>query len=159
MTRTSLATLRHADLDRYAAWAVTGDVVDGAEILEPVTTFVNGKLPSHLGEVWCRSQCRFSDGSLHRACALYRGDSSDGPLAWSVFNGSVDVPLVLPPAPAEVLAVDGPERLASSFGRAIADVFPLEIAAACLFQTPPETRSVIIDASGVVERRTSSGLA
>lgn len=152
MSTKTLGTLTYRDLDEHVAWEATGDIADGDELLLPATLTTEGLVPASVGEVWCRSRCRFSNGSTHRACALYKGDSEDGPLVWSVFNGSVDVRLILPPAPDDILAIDGPERFAASFGLTLAEVFPVEISAECTFETPPTRRSIVVYSSGRIVR-------
>jgi len=141
----TLGSLTHEDLARSPAWEATGEVVDGDGVLVPVLLDPSGRVPTGVGEVWCRSRCRFANGGEHPACAMYRGDSEEGPLAWTVWNGDRDVPLLLPPAPPHVLALDGPEAFARAFHLSLDAVFPLTIESDCDFEEPPRRRRVLVD--------------
>lgn len=147
----TLGTLTREDLAEVPAWEATGEVVDGDIVLVPLVLGPSDGVPAGVGEVWCRSRCRFANGEEHPACAMYRGDSEEGPLAWTVWNGARDVPLLLPPAPPQVLALDGPEPFARAFQLSLGAVFPLTIEADCDFEQPPHRRRVLVDPFAAVD--------
>jgi hypothetical protein len=143
--------LTYDDLKEIPAWVAVGDYaqVEDAE-LEPVEFDEDGTVPARIGEVWCLCNAVFADGSEHLASAMCRGDSSDGPLLWTVWNGTEDVPLFLPPAPPPVLAKRGPEAFSAKFNADMHAVFPLKITAVARFAVSPEERSVRVDVAGVL---------
>ena len=145
-----LGQMTYGDLSRIPAWEATGEVEDGDRVLIPAKT-VNGLIDASVGEVWSLATCRFSNGEEHKACVMCRGDNADGPLGWTVWNGSRDVPLIVPPAPLPVLKLDGPESFARAFGKRLDQVFPLKIEAESRFVTPPSRRAVCVDSMGVRE--------
>jgi hypothetical protein len=147
--RTTLSQLNYKDLLRCVAWASTGDYANESD---PELTAVEfdsfGAVPSAYAEVWCLCEARFANGTRYDAVALFRGDADEGPLLCSVWNGDQNVPLILPPAPAPVLARRGPVAFAASFGRLTEDVFPLSISAKVRFAVPPVERGRVFDVSG-----------
>jgi hypothetical protein len=62
------------------------------------------------------------------------------------------VPLIVPPAPPQVLELDGPAVFARAFGKCIEAVFPLEIKLTVEFEMEPRRRSVIIGSEGVLRK-------
>ena len=79
---------------------------------------------------------------------MCRGDSDEGPLLESVWNGEKDVRVLLPPAPPLVLAKSGPQVFAAEFGLSVKQVFPMRFHVVPRFATPPEGRAVTLDVSG-----------
>ena len=151
---TTIAGLNYADLRECNAWKWTGQCDDrGDEILAQVQFDSTGRIPADVGEVWCLSVCRFADGSEHAACAMCRGDSELGPTAISVWNGTSDIRLMVPPAPDFVLDKEGPTVFCRSFGLDLKSVFPIEVRVIPEFSTQPLLRSARIESSG----RLSSG--
>lgn len=144
----TLGCLTYADLEQHPCWEATGEVVDGDELLRPVQLTRDRRVPRAFGEVWCLSRCTFANGDSHRAFALYRGDIDEGPLAISVWNGAEDVRLVPPPAPSDVLELEGPIPFAAAFDRNVREVFPLVFEAVCEFETMPSTRTLRISPEG-----------
>lgn len=147
-----LSELTYDDLAKVHVWAIAaGSEDDEDATLSPVSLTDSGLVPSSVGEVWCLCVARFADGSEHKATAMCRGDSSDGPLLWTVSTGAEDVSLVVPPAPDLVLSKQGPAPFASKFGRTRGQVFPLTIEAITGFTMDPRRRQVTIGADGVLE--------
>jgi hypothetical protein len=146
----TLADLTYEDLNQFPVWKQTPIIAAGGNpVLEPLIK--KGQLvPGDVGMVWCLCVCIFKDGSRYLACALCRGDVAEGPICWSVWNGQKEVILLVPPAPENVLRIDGPENFAKSFSRTINQVFPLEIQVCSEFETPPKRRRVRVDATGVL---------
>ena len=148
----ALSQLNYEDLRRCAAWVAVGDYAEVEDPeLAPVGFDSDGRVPRHIEEVWCLSRATFADGSEHPAIAMCRGDSDAGPLLWSVWNGTEDVPVVIPPAPSSVLAKRGPGAFASKFGRAVEDVFPMDFEVIAGFSTYPLRRRVKIEATGIAK--------
>ena len=151
-TSTTLSRLTYDDFARSPAWRAVGDYAnDEDKTLEPVTLGSAGVIPEHVEEVWCLCVATFADGSEHQACAMCRGDSADGPLVWSVWNGEKDVPVILPPAPPDVLKLDGPDAFAAGFGLSLEEVFPVRLKVVPTFASEPSMRRVVLDSSGVRE--------
>lgn len=143
----TIADLGLDDFQRCSAWRWRGTYDDrGNEILAPVQFDTKGHIPASAGEVWCLSTVQFSGGSTHAGCAMCRGDSNVGPLAWSVWNGSRFVPLMLPPAPVRVLEKLGPEKFSSAFDMNTAAVFPLKLKVLPKFVVLPEERMIYLTA-------------
>lgn len=141
----SIANLDLDDLQRSTAWHWKG-AYDGSgnEILSPVEFDANGRIPASVGETWCLSKVLFSGGATHAGCAMCRGDSDTGPLAWSVWNGNRFVPLIMPPAPGSVLKKLGPERFSAVFHLDVSAVFPLKLIVLPKFVVPPEEREICV---------------
>ena len=115
-----LSTVTNEDFARVPAWQVGGDVLEDEDPeLVPAARSDDGKLSRSIGEVWCLADAIFSDGSRLPSIALCRGDSSDGPMLWQVWDGRQYIPLVVPPAPDFVLDVDGPIPFSGKFGRTV----------------------------------------
>ncbi len=147
----TLSQLTYEDLKRSPAWGAIGDYAEDEDAkLTPVQFDDFGRIPEKLEEVWCMCTVVFANGSELMATAMCRGDSSDGPLLWSVWNGSEDVPLLLPPAPPPVLAKKGPDFFSNKFNMKKDEVFPLTIKVVSRFSTSPEIRSVKLGESGVL---------
>jgi len=146
-----LSTLTYEDLAEVQVWSTpAGSEEEEDATLSPVSLTRDGLVPSNVGEVWCLCTAWFADGSQHRATAMCRGDSGDGPLLWTVSAGSEDVPLLVSPSPAFVLARQGPTFFAARFGKSLEQVFPLTIEAATRFAVEPQRRRVCIGADGVL---------
>lgn len=150
MVRTTLGKLSDEALALHPAWEATGEIDEGDQVLVPALLTADGRVASSVGEVWCRSSCRFADGEVHRACAMYRGDGHLGPLGWTVSSGDAEVPLIVPPAPPSVLAMEGPTVFSQAFNKKVDEVFPLEITSDVEFEKAPHCRSVIIGTEGVL---------
>ena len=147
----TLYQLTYDELKQHTAWVAVGDYAEMEDPeLSPVEFDAEGRIPGNVGEVWCLCAAVFFDGSEHLAIAMCRGDSADGPLLWSVWNGDKDVPLLLPPTPPFVLARQGPEVFATKFGTNVANVFPLTIEVVPRFAVKPEIRTVKLGISGVI---------
>ena len=147
---TTLGRLTYEDLRGCPAWEATGETIDDDRMLVPARLTPGGLVSREAGEVWCRSQCLFANGAIHLACTMSRGDAGDGPLAWTVWNGNRDVRLLVPPAPAFVLAKEGPGPFARAFSLTLADVFPLVIRVDPRFDHPPRERLVHINKRGLI---------
>ena len=106
--------------------------------------------PAKIGEVWRLCNAVFADGSEHLASAMCRGDSSDGPLLWNVWNGTEDVPLSCHLRHCRFLAKKVRQALSAKFNADMHAVFPLKITAVARFAVSPEERSVRVDVAGVV---------
>jgi hypothetical protein len=148
----TLSRLSYEDLKRCNAWKTTGDIDSEDCQLGEVVFDKDGNIPASIGEVWCLCSTIFADHSIHQATSLCRGDGADGPLLWSVWNGEVDVPILLPPAPPEVLQVQGPEVIATSFNRSISDIFPLTIVVVPQFAVAPHIRSIRLGVEGIIQQ-------
>jgi hypothetical protein len=149
--KTTLSKLSNADLESGLAWQVTGEQdAENEDILVRAPLIDGEVLPASVREVWCLCWCTFKDGSKHFACAMCRGDTTEGPLAITVWNGSSNIRLMVPPAPTFVLAKEGPEVFARKFSLPVDAVFPLRVEVAPRFSKAPHTRAVVIDTSGVV---------
>lgn len=130
-------------LAAHPVWCGTGiESDDGLQYYTPLRLTPDGLVPSSVGEVFCLSNCRFSDGTNHLACSMCRGDSPEGPLLWTVWDGEKDSRLILPPAPDFVLAQEGPEAFAAAFGLPLAAVFPAIFEVVPEFATAPRRRRV-----------------
>lgn len=147
---TTLGTLTDEDFEFAPAWEATGEIEEGDKVLVPAELTSDGAVSERVGEVWCRSTCRFANGEHHRATAMFRGDGPEGPVAWTITNDGQELPLLVPPAPLAVLKLDGPEPFSKAFGLALSDVFPLVIACDVRFATAPHERSVFVSAEGVL---------
>lgn len=149
MNRIRLSELNKDHLKNIVVWRVIPDSLEEADAeLEPAELDADGEIGAKNEEVWCACSARFSNGTVHEGVAMCRGDSSDGPLLWSIWNGMRAVPLLLPPAPPAVLKVDGPERFAVEFGLMVGEVFPIEFAVIPQFETKPTKRKVILNIGG-----------
>jgi len=151
-TRKTLSQLSYGDFKKSPVWLAVGDFAnDDDAFLEPAQLDGEGRVPSGTKEVWCLCRATFSNGVEHLAAAMCRGDSCDGPLLWTVWNGSEDIPLYVPPAPPPVIQKRGPRVFAERFGLGLLDVFPITIDVVARFEEWPEKRSVKVDIEGVVE--------
>lgn len=147
-TRT-FADLSYGDLQVCPAWRSTGTCDErGNQVLKPVRLGADGSIPASVEEVWCLCKCRFADATEHGACSSCDGDTSEGPLAWSVWNGDEFIPIIVPPAPDFVLEKEGPIAFCRAFNLESQAVFPLEIEVVPAFEIAPHRRSVLIDSSG-----------
>jgi hypothetical protein len=147
-----LSELTHDDLAKVQVWAVEAASAEDEDVtLLPVILTESGLVPSDVGEVWCLCVARFADGSEHKSCAMCRGDSSDGPLLWTAWTGTEEVPLFVPPAPSFALSKGGPVPFAAKFARSLEQVFPLTVEAITGFTVVPRRRRVTIGADGVLE--------
>jgi len=86
----------------------------------------------------------FACGEENLASGVCRGDSSDGPLLLSVFNGVEDVTLIKPPAPDFVLQAQGPEQFSKRFDKKPNEVFPLTIKVIPQFQKSRKTDMLLL---------------
>lgn len=150
IVRTTLGKLSDEELAMHPAWEATGEVDEDDQVLVPSLLTTDGRIASSVGEVWCRSWCRFANGEVHRACAMYRGDGDLGPLGWTISSGNAEVPLIVPPAPPPILEMEGPAVFARAFNRSVEEVFPLEITSDVEFEMVPHRRSVIVGTEGVL---------
>lgn len=147
----SISKLTYDDLKAHPAWQATGDYAEDEDAkLAPVQFDGEGRIPDDLKEVWCMCVAVFANGSEHMATSMCRGDSSDGPLLWSVWNGREDVTLLLPPAPPAVLAKRGVDFFSTKFSMKKDDIFPLTIKVVSRFATSPEIRNVKLGELGVI---------
>jgi hypothetical protein len=152
----TVANLSYDDLREKSGWQWTGAYDDdGNEVLVPVKFDALGRILESAGEVWCLCTCRFANGSEHPACAMCRGDSKEGPLALSVWDGERFVPVILPPAPEFVLEKEGPLTFCRRFTLEPDEVFPMEIIVVPRFAVAPHRRSVRIGISGIVPKERS----
>jgi hypothetical protein len=144
-----LSQLTNEYLKTNSAWETIVETIDEEDVqLTPVEFDQKGRIPIHLGEVWCLCRAIFANETEYIASAMCRGDSSDGPLLWSVWNGSEDVRLMLPPAPSFVLEKEGPECFANKFNLSIKDVFPILFEVIPRFESAPEIRRIKLGFSG-----------
>jgi|GEM_PF-6099948 len=147
----TLSQLTYDDLMKTPAWMTVGDSINGMDIqIEAVIMDNEGNIPAHIGEVWCLCRAIFANGSEHLAICMCRGDSDERPLLCSVWNGTEDIPVILPPAPAMVLDRDGPAVFASRFNMSIQDAFPMTIIAIPHFAVAPAIRIVKMDVHGIL---------
>jgi hypothetical protein len=145
----TLSQLQNEDLKKYIAWETVVESIDDDDIsLMPADLDKDGRIPESLGEVWCLCRAIFKNGSEYIASAMCRGDSSDGPLLYSVWNGNENIRLILPPAPPFVLEKEGPESFAKKFNLNINDIFPIIFEVVPRFVTKPEIRRLKLDISG-----------
>jgi len=150
----TLANLSNADLQRVHAWEVTGKKSSkGESILIPVGLVDGEVVPRNVGEIWCLCRCTFNDASEHIASAMCRGDSSDGPLGISVWNGERSLRIMVPPAPPFVLEKEGPIVFARHFKRSVQAVFPAKIEVLPRFAVHPTVRTAVIQVNGIVYPR------
>ena len=151
MEKRTIQTMTYADFAVTPVWALKAG--DAGQLtnppLVPVTLAAGQKVPKELGELWCLCRARFADGTEHQAAGMCRGDEAIGPLMWSIWNGTQDVRLLVPPAPEFVLARQGPAPFAAKFGKPLAAVFPLTIRAVAEFAVEPAIRHVKIGVGGV----------
>ena len=95
----NLSQLTNEHFYRCDSWRVVGDSLQDEDVaLEPALKTPDGLITAINGEVWCFCKAIFSNGDEHIASALCRGDSDDGPLLCSVWNGKEDVPIFVPPS-------------------------------------------------------------
>lgn len=152
MKRVKLSELNYDHFEEAGAWRVIPETLEEVDAsLEPALLNSRGEVTRENEEVWCLCQASFSNGSAHRAAAMCRGDSGQGPLLWTIWNGVKDVSLQLPPAPPPVLKVDGPEPFCASFDLNIADVFPIRLVVIPRFEQKPNLRKVMLDTTGVTD--------
>ena len=148
--RVPLSSLTYSALAAHPAWEGTGHYTEsGDELVRPVAFSEDGRVPDHYGRVWCLCVCRLADGSEHPACAWCSGNAPEGPMAWSIWTGSQDVRLILPPAPSAVLEREGPLAFCRAFGRTPNNVFPLDIMAVPRFAMSPHLRSVHVQPASI----------
>lgn len=149
MGRLKLSTLTYEDFEITNAWKVMMETINEDDVsLEPALVNSNGYISKKNEEVWCLCLAIFSNGLKYKATGMCRGDSSEGPLLWSIWNGLKDIPLILPPAPPFILKFDGPESFSKEFGLDISKVFPIEFNVIPHFETKPSKRIVILDTDG-----------
>lgn len=147
----TLSQLTYEDLKLTTAWKSIGSYSEDEDSqITPVEFDMEGRIPRKVEEVWCLCTAVFANGTEHLATAMCRGDSSDGPMLWSIWNGNEDIPLLLPPAPTLVLAKKGPAFFSSKFLLKTEDIFPLIIKVVPRFETSPKVRSIRLDISGVI---------
>lgn len=147
--RVTLDLLTNDLLIQYPVWGETGELNDdGERFYTPVRLTKKVLVPCEVSEVFCLSKCHFANGTSHLACAMCRGDSPEGPLLWTIWNGQKDVRLILPPAPDFVLQKEGPEAFASAFGLPLAAVFPAIFEVVPEFATAPRRRRAKLTPSG-----------
>jgi hypothetical protein len=141
----TLSRLSYDDFIRVPAWQVLRETSDEEDVsLEPATIDNMGLIEKSNGEVWCLCKAIFSNGEEHKASAMCRGDNNEGPLLLTVFNGSEDVALIMPPAPDFVLKSEGPQVFCKKFDKQENEVFPITFKVVPKFQVKPEERSIII---------------
>ena len=147
----TLSQLSYDDFKNNPAWESIGDYTEDEDTqLAPVKFDEEGRIPKYLKEVWCLCITVFANKTEHMSTAMCRGDSSDGPLLWSVWNGCEYVPLLLPPAPPHVLAKKGPDFFSNKFNLKKEEVFPLTIKVVPHFASSPEIRSIKLEISGLI---------
>lgn len=146
----NLSQLTNEHFYKCDSWIVLEDSLQEEEdvSLEPAIKTPDGLIGATNGEVWCFCKAIFSNGDEHIGSALCRGDSDDGPLVCSVWNGKEDVPIFVPPAPEFVLEKDGPDIFCGKFGKQIQDVFPIIVEVIPCFENKPNTRRVMIYSDG-----------
>lgn len=145
MKRIYLSELSYDHLEEINAWRVIMDSLDDDDAsLVPAFFNANGEITAQNEEVWCLCTATFHNGTTHNACAMCRGDSNDGPLLWTFWNGERDVSLQLPPSPPPVLKVDGPIPFAKAFGWEVSDVFPIQLEVVPKFEEYPAERKILL---------------
>lgn len=150
MNRITLSELTYDLLGKTNAWRVIMDTLEDEDAsLEPAYLNAKGEIDADNEEVWCICSAKFSNGTTYKASSMCRGDSDEGPLLWSIWNGEKDVSLLLPPVPPPVLKVEGPEPFAAEFGLNTSEVFPIEFNVIPVFETSPTQRKVILTPNGV----------
>jgi hypothetical protein len=151
MKNITLGTLTYDHLNKVNAWQVKMDTLEDYDAeLEPPQFNVSGEISVLNKEVWCLCSAKFSNGTTHQAAAMCRGDSDEGPLLWSIWNGEKDLSLQLPPSPPPVLKVDGPEPFSAAFGLEVNEVFPIELSVVARFEAEPSIRKVILSPQGII---------
>ncbi len=146
-----LSELTNEHLIKCDSWKVFEESLDEEDvILEPAIKTQDGLVAASNREVWCFCKAIFANGDEHFASAMCRGDSDDGPLLCSVWNGKVDVRILVPAAPSFVLEKEGPIFFCKEFGKEIEDVFPIIFNVIPLFETNPTIRWIKID-SGIIK--------
>lgn len=144
-----LSNLSYKELAIHDAWKVVEESFEEDELkLIPAKKNYLGQIEIDNGEVWCLCDAIFNDGSKHEASAMCRSDTNQSPLLWSFWNGKENVPLLLPPAPAFVIAKDGPAAFCKKFNRARGEVFPITLVVVPKFEFPPQDRMIKIEARG-----------
>ena len=146
MTQIKLSELSYQQLDKIDAWQVLLESYEDEElILTPATKNNHGQIGNSVGEVWCLCKAIFNNGTEYKASAMCRGDSNEGPLLWTVWNGKEDVTLILPPAPDFVLKEEGPIPFCEKFELSQDFVFPISFLVIPKFEFQPHYRSAIIN--------------
>jgi len=131
--------------DKYDAREVLKNSYEEEELmLAPAPKNNFGQVINTVGEVWCLCKAIFNDGTEHSASAMCRGDASEDPQLLTVWNGSEDVSLILPPAPDFVLAKEGPDPFCAKFEKSLAEVFPINFIVVPQFQLQPHLRMSLL---------------
>ena len=139
-------------LKKIDAWKIVEESYkDYDYLITPADKTNKGEVSKRNGQVWCLSHAFFFNEEQHIACTMCRGDSKDGPLLWSVWNGNKFVTLMVPPAPDFVLEVEGPINFCKEFKRPLNKVFPIKFEAQPSFEIKPHKRIVTITADGIVK--------
>jgi len=143
MNGIKLSEMSYRYFEIHDAWKVIIDSYQEEELrMEPAFKNQFNQVQCENGEVWCLCQAIFNDGSIHKASAMCRADSNEGPLLLSFWNDSEDVTLILPPAPDFVLDTEGPIPFAQKFSKNFEEVFPIKFFIIPLFEFPPTQRQV-----------------
>lgn len=146
MNKTTLSKLSYKIFSDHDCWKVVEESVENKDIELIPALRTSDNLVSRLnGEVWCLSKATFSNGKVFLASSMCRGDSSLGPTLISVWNGKVEVPLILPPAPPFVLSIDGPDAFCKKFKLKYEAVFPLLFEVVPKFEIMPLERRMAVN--------------
>jgi hypothetical protein len=132
------------------SWMIAEESIEDNDVLLKPAYKIKGRVSKKNGEVWCLSKALFSNGEIYSASSMCRGDSDQGPLLWSVWNGEKYVALIVPPAPDFVLESEGPIAFCNEFARNPEDVFPISFEVVPLFEIEPHKRSLLIGIKGIL---------
>lgn len=142
----TLSQLTCDDLKKYPTWQSIGNYAEDEDAqIKPLILNDLDKIPLTIEEIWCLCEAIFADNSKHLAVAMCRGDSSDGPLLCSVWNGIEFVPLFFPPAPTIVLEKKGDNYFSIKFNIQKNKIYPLRINVLSRFESNPEIRTLTIE--------------
>jgi hypothetical protein len=151
MDAIKLSKIEISDLKRIDAWKILESTYDDEDMtLIPAEKNRQGFITRENGDLWCWCKATFANGALHDAIALCRGDSDQGPMLWTFWNGEDVVGLMVPPAPDFVLEVDGPANFCQEFSESAENVFPISLEAVPKFEVAPTIRRITIYAEGAI---------
>lgn len=148
--KTRLSKLNFDHLKISPAWISVGDYANDVDKSLSALKDPSKPVPSIVEEVWVLCEATFADGSKHPGIAMCRGDSNLGPLLWTIWNGSENISLYLPPAPKHVIDVRGPRYFCQKFTKQEDDVFPIRIEVVPEFEIPPKKRKISLRVDGPV---------
>lgn len=141
-----LSELTNIHLEEIKAWRVLEDTIEEEDVtLSPAYFTKEGLISKRNGMVWCLCKSIFANGEEFKGVSMCRGDSDEGPLLLSVWNGHDYIRIIMPPAPLFVLNEEGPEMFSTKFDRKLSDIFPMKFEVVLNFEIEPYKRRLVLN--------------